>query len=234
MMRPLDDAQRTYAVVTWRKAGRLRWLGHLDVARTFGRAVRRAGLPVVYSKGFSPSAAISFPDALPVGAEAQNELCLMELEHPVSAETVTDMLAPQMPEGLEIVKVRTWPRQRGKPFSDLTRAEYEVELWPVSGVCFEHLKEAVTRVREAGALPITRETKRNKREIDIRPHLYALHLSPLEAEHGGLRLQMSLGYGQDRLVKPTEVLACIAQQLTELTDKPLVLQPRLTKRLGLY
>lgn len=234
MTRPLDEAQRTYAVVTWRKAGRLRWLGHLDVARTFDRAIRRAGLPVVYSRGFSPSAAISFPDALPVGAEGENELCLIELEHPLSTDIITDMLAPQMPEGLEVLEVRTLPRRRGKPFSDLSRAEYEVELWPVPKVPFEGLREAVTRVREAGALPITRETKRSKREIDIRPYLYALHLSPPESEDRGARLQMSLGYGQDRLVKPSEVLACIAEQLTELTDKPLVLQPRLTKRLGLY
>ena len=60
-------AERLYARLTYRKAGRLRFLGHLDVARTIDRAVRRAKLPVAYSPGFSPRARISFVNPLPVG-----------------------------------------------------------------------------------------------------------------------------------------------------------------------
>jgi radical SAM-linked protein len=230
----VDGEQRVYALVTWRKAGALRWLGHLDIARTFDRAVRRARLPVVYSEGFSPSAAISFADALALGVGGENELCLIRLERPMGAEALAEMLAEQMPEQLEIVGARVLPHGQGKPFSRLSRAEYEIELWPVPGVSVETFKEAVRRVRQAGALPVSRETKSRVREIDIKPHLHALHLTEPGADHPGVRLQMSLGYGQERLVKPPEVLSCIAQQLTELTGEQIALQPRLTTRLGLY
>ena len=40
--------------VRFAKSGRLRFLGHLDLARTLLRALRRARIPLVYSQGFNP------------------------------------------------------------------------------------------------------------------------------------------------------------------------------------
>ncbi|MFM7508748.1 MAG: TIGR03936 family radical SAM-associated protein, partial [Actinomycetota bacterium] len=56
---------RTEVVVTrlrvrYNKRGRVRFLSHRDVARCLERAVRRAGLPVAYSQGFSPRARLHF------------------------------------------------------------------------------------------------------------------------------------------------------------------------------
>jgi len=226
--------RRTYALVTWRKAGPLRFLGHLDVARTFDRAVRRARLPVVYSRGFSPSAHLSFADALPVGVAGDNELCLIELERPMSAVAVHAALAPQMPTGLEVADVRVLREQEGKLLSQLSRAEYEIELRPSAEVPTEALREAIRLVREAGDLPVVRETKRHRRELDIRPHIYALHMTGPDPEDAAVRIRMSLGFGQDRLVKPTEVLACLARQVGALTGKQIQIQPRLIRRLGVH
>jgi len=47
--RPDSEKQRIYARVEYEKVGRLRFLGHLDVAAAFDRALRRAELPVAYS-----------------------------------------------------------------------------------------------------------------------------------------------------------------------------------------
>ena len=49
------------------KRGRLRFLSHRDVARSFERAVRRAGLPVSHSHGFSPHPRLSWVGAAPTG-----------------------------------------------------------------------------------------------------------------------------------------------------------------------
>ena len=40
--------------VKFGKEGALRFIGHLDVLRTFQKIFRRAGIPMVYSQGFSP------------------------------------------------------------------------------------------------------------------------------------------------------------------------------------
>ncbi len=64
----MSNHQRPYLWVEFEKTGKLRHLAHLEVARVFDRAVRRAGIPVEYTEGFHPRAKISFAPPLPVGA----------------------------------------------------------------------------------------------------------------------------------------------------------------------
>ena len=53
------------------KEGMMRFIGHLDVLRTFQKIFRRADVPMVYSKGFSPHPVMSF--ALPLGLGLSSE-----------------------------------------------------------------------------------------------------------------------------------------------------------------
>lgn len=55
------------------KVGKVRWTSHRDVARMWERALRRSGLPVAYSGGFSPHPLLSFGLALPTGCESTAE-----------------------------------------------------------------------------------------------------------------------------------------------------------------
>ncbi len=48
------------AIAVFEKGERLRHIGHLDLMRAMQRALRRSGLPVAYSKGFSPHVIVSF------------------------------------------------------------------------------------------------------------------------------------------------------------------------------
>ncbi len=76
--------------VRFSKTGKIRFIGHRDVARVVERAVRKAGLPVAYSEGFSPRMRISFGLALPTGYESDGEY----LELPLAASA----LAPSSAE----------------------------------------------------------------------------------------------------------------------------------------
>lgn len=59
--------------VCFHKQGRLRYLAHLEVMRATERAVRRAGLPYVLTKGFNPHMKLAFGPALPVGTAGVRE-----------------------------------------------------------------------------------------------------------------------------------------------------------------
>ena len=59
--------------VRFSKTGKIRFIGHRDVARVTERAVRKVGLPVAYSEGFSPRMRMSFGLALPTGYESDGE-----------------------------------------------------------------------------------------------------------------------------------------------------------------
>ena len=59
--------------VRYAKRGRLRFTSHRDFQRAFERALRRAGVPMAYSAGFSPHPKISYAGAAPTGVASEAE-----------------------------------------------------------------------------------------------------------------------------------------------------------------
>lgn len=55
------------------KFGKVRFTSHRDVARIWERALRRAGVPIAYTEGFSPRPKLSFGLALSTGYESFGE-----------------------------------------------------------------------------------------------------------------------------------------------------------------
>ena len=68
------------------KIGKVRFVGHRDVARIVERALRRGGVPVTYSQGFSPRVRLSFGLALPTCYESDAEY----LDIPLDPESIVD------------------------------------------------------------------------------------------------------------------------------------------------
>ena len=56
---PSLDPPKTVRL-TFRKAGRLQYISHLDLQRSMARIIARAGLPVWYTKGFNPHPKLVF------------------------------------------------------------------------------------------------------------------------------------------------------------------------------
>ena len=59
--------------IKYSKLGNLKFIGHLDVMRYFQKEIRRAGLDVSYSKGYSPHHIISFAAPLAMGITSDGE-----------------------------------------------------------------------------------------------------------------------------------------------------------------
>ena len=54
--------------VRYSKTGKVRFTSHRDVVRMWERALRRSGLSIAWSEGYSPRPLLSFGHALPTGA----------------------------------------------------------------------------------------------------------------------------------------------------------------------
>lgn len=194
--------ERAYARVVFRKTGRLRYLGHLDVVRAFDRAVRRAKLPVEYSQGFSPHAQISFAMPLPVGVAGERELCAIDLAADWQAIAVFKGLQRQLPADLGIVEAQVLPRPKRSPFADLVAADYRV----VVAIAPETLAAGVAALEQQAHLPVRRTTKSRELELDLRGRIKSLVAT-------GKVLQMRLGLTDEDLAKPDEVLRVLGEQL---------------------
>jgi len=84
------------------KKGMMIYISHLDLMRLFMRALRRAGLPVKISEGFSPHLKISIKRALKLGVESDNEELTLVLKEPLSLQELRGRFQEQLPEGIKI------------------------------------------------------------------------------------------------------------------------------------
>ena len=68
-----------HLVVRYAKRGKMRFASHRDVARAFERGVRKAGLPIAYSAGFTPHPKISYAGGAPTGVASEAEYLSLAL-----------------------------------------------------------------------------------------------------------------------------------------------------------
>ncbi|WP_017718067.1 TIGR03960 family B12-binding radical SAM protein [Kamptonema formosum] len=114
--------------VKFGKLGNMALIGHLDLARLFDRAVRRASLPVAFTGGFHASPRISIASALSLGATSSGEIADFELAQPMEAETFRDKLAGVLPAEIPLYSVEEVDLKAPSASQLLETAEYYITV----------------------------------------------------------------------------------------------------------
>ncbi len=121
-----QEAPDCWYLVRFTKAGAARFLSQHDVRRAWERVTRRAGLPLAYSRGFSPKPRLSFGPPLPVGAEGRREYMTMALRDALDALQVQERLAAAAIPGMAVIEVTRASGRRVRT----TWASYEFTVNP--------------------------------------------------------------------------------------------------------
>jgi radical SAM family uncharacterized protein/radical SAM-linked protein len=108
------------------KTGDMRFLSHRELITAVTRAVRRADIPVLYSRGFHPSPRMSFGPPLSVGVAGLKEHFDMEVELGCRIQDAARSLNRHLPDGLRIGGVRLIRLDEPSLQSFITRYEYEI------------------------------------------------------------------------------------------------------------
>jgi radical SAM-linked protein len=114
--------------VTFATDESVKYVGHLDMARTWERTIRRARLPLAYTQGFNPQPRLQFAAALPVGFTSREELADVFLNEQYEPAAFLEVLDSALPRGVRTL--RAWPVPREWPSlqSQLMAARYHVEV----------------------------------------------------------------------------------------------------------
>jgi radical SAM-linked protein len=148
------------------KRGRLRFLSHRDVARSFERAVRRAGVPVAHSHGFSPHPRLSWIGAAPTGTASEAEYMEIGLTRPVDPAALAAALDAALPDGLDVLAAAV---AEGAPLAE--RIEASSWLVELPGVEPAALQAALSALLERESVVVERVTPSGRRKIDVRAAL---------------------------------------------------------------
>ncbi|WP_327590121.1 TIGR03936 family radical SAM-associated protein [Nonomuraea sp. NBC_00507] len=154
------------------KRGRLRFTSHRDISRAVERAVRRAGIPVAYSAGFSPHPKISYAGAAPTGVASEAEYLEIGVTTHCDPEQVRSGLDRSLPPGLDVIDVVE--AGQGGLADRLEVSDWEVRL---PGADRELAEVAAEKFLAAGTVEVERLTKKGPRRFDAREAVLGLTVS---------------------------------------------------------
>lgn len=159
--------------IKFRKYGNLKFIGHLDVQRFFQKAVRRAGIDVAYTTGFSPHQIMSFAAPLGVGLESNGEYMDMEVHSFTGSADTVNRLNEASAEGIEILSARVLPEGAGNAMASVAAAAYTVRFREGREPSFDW-KAALPVFYAKDSIIIEKETKRSTMEMDLKPGIFKL------------------------------------------------------------
>ncbi|HWQ61400.1 MAG TPA: TIGR03936 family radical SAM-associated protein [Negativicutes bacterium] len=208
------------------KGEKVRYVSHLDYARTIERAVRRSKLPAAYSEGFNPHMKLAFASALSVGVASEAEYLDIEMAEAVDAAAVGEALACQLPPGIAIRQVRPITAGHTALMAVVNLAVYRVVV-PLAADTFDAAQAAVDGFNAAAAVAYVRENPKGRREIDVKT--YVREVAAI-ARPEGLELALEVRITPTGSIKPAEVI----DVLTKNFGLPADPDAALVTRTGLF
>lgn len=190
--------------VKFRKYGPVRFIGHLDVMRFFQKCIRRAGIDVAYTTGYSPHQIMSFAAPLGVGLTSDGEYMDIECNSVTSSRDMIKRFNGASVPGIEIVSVVLLPDNAGNAMASVAAAGYTVRCREGREFFSDDLGN-LTDFYAQKEIFITRETKKNTLTVDIRPGIYELW-----ADREKREIHMLVDASSGGNIKPSQVMEAYA------------------------
>jgi radical SAM-linked protein len=179
----------------------MRFTGHLDLRLTWERSLRRSGLPLAYSEGFSPKPLFNFALPLPLGFISRAEIGDFWFSETLDQNNALLSIRNSLPPGLSLEKISVVPDLHGNKLPDLVeQVEYEIPLQNKS----ENYQQIISQLLESPEIIRTRR----KKEYDLRPLIKELQLVASSKDLKKL-IKMTLTALPGATGRPDEVLAAL-------------------------
>ena len=197
--------------LTFSRGEELKYITHLDIMRLWQRALRRAGMPLSYSQGFSPHPKIAIAAPLALGVTSEGELMDVFLERSVSTDFFIKVVGEQLPQGIEILGIKElWPKLPSLQ-SQLRFAEYRVEVESIRKP--KEVKQALHSLLAKESLPWQHARDKEIRNYDLRALIDDLW--PIDWSDSKHTLGMRLRTDESGSGRPEQVVLAL-----EFTEPP--------------
>lgn len=187
----------------FRKSGRMRFLGHLDLTRLLLRALRRAGVALVYSQGFNPKPRVAFGPALGLGVASEAEYLDLETWDRLDPAATLERVNAALPPGVRFEALRPIRRDSPGLGESVGAARYRVRTGAALDVA-----GALADFAAAADVTVEREGKRGKTtRFDLKDEVLAI--DPIVDEpDGDVRMTLAMR-NAGASVRPDEALRAI-------------------------
>ena len=162
--------------LTFGKAGPLKYTSNLDTAKIWERVLRRADLPILYTRGFNTRPRISLAMPLPLGISSDCEILEISLRERIAfrQDELRERLLSVSPRGLSIGAIAEVDAYAPSLHSLVTSAEYRIQF--LDGIERQELQRRIDELLSRESIIVDRVRRRKRSVMDIRPLIIGLHL----------------------------------------------------------
>lgn len=200
--------ERTSIRVKFSKTGSLKFISHLDLARTMKAAFLRSKLPIWYTMGFNPHPKMVFSLPLSVGTASLCEFMDFYLTEKMDLNEVVSRLNSAFPSDMRAIEAYE-PTTR---FCDIGFAEYEIRF-----ITNLDAKDAALRIPSLfeGDIMVEKTGKAGTRQINIAP---LTKIVSSQADGGDVVLNVLLSCKENSFVNPKYIIDHIEANIPGILD----------------
>jgi radical SAM-linked protein len=214
--------------IAFAKENDAKFIGHLDLTKVFERALRRAGLPMLFSEGFNPHPKISFGSALALGATSVREYVDIDLAEDIKPADFMIKMQAQLPQGIVILAAKE-VAQKSKPLmAVLNCTSYQVKTPILLPLAQEKLDEELDEFLAQEDIAYVRYSKKGRQEKNLRPFIRELKGTVVNDQY--VEFGMELEINDQGSVKPIELVGV----LREFGELPLDVEGTRVHRTAIY
>ena len=161
-------------LIKYTKESEIKFIAHLDLMRTIQKVVRRAQLPVKYSKGFNPHMALSIAQPLSVGVYSSGEYMDLILTEEVDEQEIIDRLNEKTASGIKFLtatRIVDVENQKKLPqaMALIDACRYIIKVQYNDSA---NLEEELKTLLEEKEWNTIKKSKKGEREVDIKALVY--------------------------------------------------------------
>ncbi|SHE65904.1 radical SAM-linked protein [Clostridium fallax] len=158
-------------LIKFTKESDIKFISHLDLMRTIQRIIRRAELPIEYSKGFNPHMSLSIAQPLSVGVYSTGDYLDIVLTETLPNEEVKNILNNYTCKGikfLEVSNIEVVMNQKRVPqgMALIDAALYTIKIkYNNTSKIEEEMKELLSKKEWV----TVKKSKKGEKTVDIKP-----------------------------------------------------------------
>ncbi|MFW6057036.1 MAG: TIGR03936 family radical SAM-associated protein [Chloroflexota bacterium] len=199
------------------------FISHLDMMRAWERVFRRAGVPLDYTKGYTPHPRLAVASPLPVGFTSSGELMDIWVRKWLPPDAAYMSVTVQLPQGFSLETVEEVPETLGSLQSKVCAARYLCGARHPGGI--EEVRRSLSSFLESESYPYEYARGDQMRSVDLRP--FVLSLDADEENEAMWAVSLHVRHGQSGSIRPDHLLEALGFitppeyiHRTELTIQP--------------
>lgn len=145
----------------------VRFVSHLDTQSMLQRTLRRADIPVSYSKGYHPHAQISFALALGVGLTSEGEYVDIKLEEDGDANEFMTAINECLPSGFFAKSAKVIEKCKA-----ISTYMHSSDFLIMDSVEEQRILEGLLALMEMDTIDVIKSSKSGPKTVNIRPMIH--------------------------------------------------------------